>query len=77
MRQSEQIRVGESLLHCIDNKTTALADGIYLQPTQEYICQDVAGKEHELFFRKTPICVGLSGLLHEKDTYCTHDLSGQ
>jgi phenylpropionate dioxygenase-like ring-hydroxylating dioxygenase large terminal subunit len=77
LRQSEQIRVGESLLHCIDNKTTALADSIYSQPTQEYICQDVAGKEHELFFRKTPICVGLSGLLPEKETYYTHDLSGR
>ena len=77
LRQSEQIRVGESLLHYIDNKTTALADSIYSQPTKEYICQDVARKEHELFFRKTPICVGLSGLLPDKETYFTHDLSGQ
>ncbi len=77
LKQSEQIRVGESLFHCIDKKTTALMDTVYSQPTKEYICPDIARKEHELFFRETPICVGLSGVLAEKETYFTHDLSGQ
>ncbi len=77
MLQAEQIAVTKRLFEYIDDDETAMTDSVYRQPVNEYIDKDVAEKEKDLFFRKTPICVGLSNLLPQPGSYLTHDLSGQ
>jgi phenylpropionate dioxygenase-like ring-hydroxylating dioxygenase large terminal subunit len=76
MRKEDQIRQGEKLLRYLDEKTTAMADGIYGNPVSDYICPKQAGAEKEKFFRKGPINIGLSCLLPKPGDYMTHDLTG-
>jgi phenylpropionate dioxygenase-like ring-hydroxylating dioxygenase large terminal subunit len=76
MQQSAQIEVAHQLLDYIDTRTTAMADDIYRQPVREYTCPERAAREHATLFRALPLCLGLSGLLPERGSYATHEVSG-
>ena len=76
MLQADQIAIGQQLFEYIDSRTTAMADTVYRQPVSEYICPETAARERDVFFRKRPLCMGMSGLLPEPGAYYTHDLSG-
>lgn len=76
MQQAEQIAIGHRLFDYIDNRTTALAGGVYRQPVSEYVSRAVAASEQQALFRTLPLCVGMSGLLPEPGAYYTHDHGG-
>jgi phenylpropionate dioxygenase-like ring-hydroxylating dioxygenase large terminal subunit len=76
MRREVQIAEARKLLAHLDNRTTALADGVYRNPVTDYTCPDQAARERELFFRDGPINIGLSALLPRPGDWMTHDWAG-
>lgn len=76
MLQAEQIALGRTLLDYIDTRSTAMAADLYRQPVHEYFSDAVAKLERDRLFRALPMCVGLSGLLPDRGSYQTHDVSG-
>jgi phenylpropionate dioxygenase-like ring-hydroxylating dioxygenase large terminal subunit len=76
MRREDQIVEAKKLLRHLQNRTTALADGIYRNPVAGYTCPDLAAREREIFFRKGAFNVGLSALLPNPGDWMTHDYSG-
>jgi len=77
MHQAKQIELTRRLFDYIDTHTTATFDDAYVQPVAEYIDVQVAQQENDLFFRKSPLCVGMSALLPQPGTFFTHDLGPQ
>ena len=63
MRRQDQIAEARKLLAHIDNRTTALADGVYCNPVADYTCPRQAARERALFFEDAPLNIGLSALL--------------
>lgn len=76
MRREDQLAEARKLLAHIDNRTTAVADSVYRNPVADYTSPGQAARERELFFRETPINIGLSALLPEPGSWMTHDYSG-
>ena len=76
MLQTEQVSVARQLLDYIDTKTTALSEGVYEQPIEEYLSPVQAKLEKERLFLDGPQCVGLSGNLPGPGSYFTHDVCG-
>lgn len=76
MRREEQVAEARKLLRHLDDRTTALADGVYRNPVTDYTCADQAAREHELFFRDGPINIGLGALLPKPGDWLTHDWAG-
>ena len=76
MRRQDQIVEARKLLAYLDNRTTALADGIYRNPVTDYTCPQQAARERELFFRKGAFNIGLSALLPNPGDWMTHDYTG-
>jgi phenylpropionate dioxygenase-like ring-hydroxylating dioxygenase large terminal subunit len=76
MRRHDQIAEARKLLAHIDNRTTALADGIYRHPVTDYTCPGQAARERALFFEDTPLNIGLSALLPRAGNWMTHDYAG-
>ena len=76
MRREVQIAEARTLLAHLDNRTTALADGVYRNPITDYTCPEQAARERELFFLNGPINIGLSALLPRPGDWMTHDWAG-
>ena len=71
--QREQAR---KLFAYLDTQTTAVADAVYRNEVTDYTCVKQFAREHELFFRRTPLFVGLSCLLPNAGDFMTHDYAG-
>jgi phenylpropionate dioxygenase-like ring-hydroxylating dioxygenase large terminal subunit len=76
MRHQDQVAAGRRLLHFLDTRTTAMAEGVYRNPVEDYTSPAQAAREAELFFRRGPINVGLSALLPRPGAYRVHDWLG-
>lgn len=76
MLHPDQVEQARKLLHYLDSRATAMADGVYRNPVSDYICPKQAALERELFFRHGPFAVGLSCLLPMPGDYMTHDYTG-
>ncbi|MBM4227445.1 MAG: Rieske 2Fe-2S domain-containing protein [Gammaproteobacteria bacterium] len=76
MQHAEQLNVARRLLNLIDTQGTDRSEAPYLQPVSEYIDLGVAAREQEVFFRRQPLCLGLSNDLPDTGTYRVHDLAG-
>ncbi len=76
MRREDQIGEAKKLLAHLENRTTALADGVYRNPVAGYTCPLQAERERELFFRRGAINIGLSCLLPNPGDWMTHDYTG-
>ncbi len=76
LKHQDQVAQGELLLRYLDEKTTAMADGIYANGVSDYICSKQVAAERERFFRKGPINIGLSCLVPKPGDFMTHDLTG-
>src|SRR3954466_15446658 len=76
MRRQDQIAEARKLLAHIDNRTTALADGVYCNPVTDYTCPRQAARERALFFEDAPLNIGLSALLPRPGVWVTHDYAG-
>jgi phenylpropionate dioxygenase-like ring-hydroxylating dioxygenase large terminal subunit len=73
MRRQDQIAEARKLLAHLDDRTTALADGVYRNPVSDYTCPQQGAREREVFFRDGPINIGLSALLPNPGDWMTHD----
>ena len=76
MLHQEQVEQARKLLHYLESRGTAMADGIYRNPVGDYICPKHAALEREVFFRHGPFAVGLSCRLPMPGDYMTHDCAG-
>lgn len=76
MLRDEQIAVARRLLDHIAQQTLDRAAEVYRQPVAQYFEPAFAARERERFFRREPLCVGLSALLPAPGAYQAHDLSG-
>ncbi len=76
MRRHDQIAEARKLLAHLDQRTTALAEGVYRNPVTEYFCPDQAALERDLLFRQGAINIGLSCLLPNSGDWMTHDYAG-
>lgn len=76
MRRQDQLAEARKLLSHIDNRTTALADGVYRNPVTDYTCPRQAARERAIFFEGAPINIGLSALLPRAGDWMTHDYAG-
>ena len=69
MRYEEQQRLLKQLIAGLESGTSADAGGIMRAPASDFTCTDLAAKEQEVFFRQTPLLMGLSADLPAPDTY--------
>jgi phenylpropionate dioxygenase-like ring-hydroxylating dioxygenase large terminal subunit len=76
MQHRDQVEQAHKLLAHLQNRTTALADGVYRNPVSDYTCVQQAARERDLFFRRSPLCIGLSCLLPRSGSFLTHDYVG-
>ena len=76
MLRQDQLEQSRKLLSHLDSGTTAMADGVYLNPVTDYTCPKQLARERELFFRSGPLNIGLSCLLPAPGDYMTHDYAG-
>lgn len=76
MEKAERTHILDVLTDHIANDTTADAGGIMRAPMSDFTCQELLDQECEVFFCKTPLCVGLSSILPNPHTYWSDNASG-
>ena len=69
MRKEEQQRLLTILNEGIETGVTADAGGIVRCPISDYTCPTLLAEEQRIFFRDTPLLMGLSTDLPENDSY--------
>ncbi len=60
MHRQEQLTQARKICAFLDQRTTALADEVYLNPVTGYTCPDRFAAERKSFFRDGPVFMGLS-----------------
>jgi phenylpropionate dioxygenase-like ring-hydroxylating dioxygenase large terminal subunit len=73
VKQSEKVRILTELLRQVENGVNVDAGRQVKNPTETYVCPDIAEREWELFFKQHPQLIGLSGDLPEPGAYVTLD----
>ena len=76
MHRNEQLRLLKQLEEGIANNSSADAGGITRAPVTDYTCSDLLRREREVFFRNTPLLLGLSPDLPERATYVATSETG-
>lgn len=76
MDKSERLRVLNTLTAHIASGTTADAGGIMRVPMSDFTCPQLFTQEQDVFFRHTPLCMGLSSELPEPNTYWSDNATG-
>ena len=71
MKHDEQVRLLKQLIHQLDTGTNLDAGTVLRNPASAYTCPERAARERELFFRKHPQMIGMSGDLPEKGSFLT------
>ena len=76
MKVEERRRVLGTLLDGIKSGTTAICDGIMKSPNSDFTCPDLLAQEQRVFFRETPLLMGLSTILPKPNTYWADSATG-
>ncbi len=76
MDESERHRILKVLAEHISNDTTADAGGIMRVPMSEFTCPELLAQENDVFFRNTPLLMGLSSDLPQPGTYWSDSATG-
>lgn len=76
MDKSEQLRILNVLVQHIANGMTADAGGIMRVPMSDFTCPQLFAQEQDVFFRNTPLCMGLSSELPKPNTYWADNATG-
>ncbi len=76
MDKSERLRVLNTLSERIANGTTADAGGIMRVPMSDFTCPQLLAQEQDVFFRTTPLFMGLSSDLPGPNTYWSDNATG-
>ena len=74
--KSERLRIMNDLAEHVANGTTADAGGIMRAPVSDFTCPQLLAQEQNVFFRNTPLCMGLSSELPEPNTYWSDSATG-
>ncbi|MEM7077112.1 MAG: SRPBCC family protein [Pseudomonadota bacterium] len=69
MRQAERARILKALRHGLDTNTSVDAGGILRAPVTDFTCKELLAREQEIFFRQTPLLMGLSTDLPQPGSY--------
>lgn len=76
MEHQTQIVQAHRILDYIDNRTTTMAAAVYRNPVRDYICPEQFRREMQVFFRESPLLMGLSCEVSEPGSYISDDFSG-
>jgi phenylpropionate dioxygenase-like ring-hydroxylating dioxygenase large terminal subunit len=76
MLRQDQVEQARKLLDYLASRTTATAEGVYHNVVSDYTCPQQLAREREVFFRRGPFTIGLSGLVPSPGDYMTHDYAG-
>jgi len=76
MIPEEKLRILELLGEGLDNGTSADAGGIMHAPVTDYTCPDMLAQEQQVFFKETPLLLGMSVDLPEPGSYMTTNETG-
>ena len=77
MRRQDQIAEARKLLAHLDNRTTALADGIYRNPVTDYTCPRAGrARARSCSSQDGPLNIGLRRMLPRAGDWMTHDYAG-
>ena len=76
MIREERLRILQELQNGIDNGITADAGGILKAPVTHFTCPDLLQKEQQVFFRESPILLGMSVDLPGKGSYLATNETG-
>lgn len=76
MDRATEIDVLEQLLHCMDTKTTAMADAPWRNPVTAYTCSERHKREEDILIRGRPVVMGLSCDWPKPGSYRTDDFTG-
>ncbi len=73
MEQTLQVEILKELMQQLDEGRNIDAGVQYRMPTTAYVCPEIAAQEREVFFKKHPQLIGLSGDLPKPGSYLTLD----
>jgi phenylpropionate dioxygenase-like ring-hydroxylating dioxygenase large terminal subunit len=73
VKHDEQVRLLKLLMHQLDTGTNLDAGVVLRNPASAYTSPELAEREREVFFRKNPQMIGMSGDLPEKGSFLTLD----
>ena len=73
MQHETQVAILKELMQQLDEGKNIDAGVQYKMSTQSYVCPEQAAQERELFFKKHPQLIGLSGDLPKPGSYLTMD----
>ncbi len=76
VEKSKRVDTLNALNAHLDKGTTADAGGIMRAPMSDFTCPRLLAQEQDVFFRNTPLCMGLSSELPEPNTYWSDDATG-
>jgi hypothetical protein len=60
MQRAEQVNQARKLLGYLQSRTTAMAVHVYRNPVTDYTCPRQLAQERDIFFRRSPLLIGLS-----------------
>ena len=69
MDKDEQVRQIKKLLHRLDSGTNVDAGELFENPTNTYVDPILAEQERDVFFKRTPQLVGVSGDLPQRNSF--------
>ena len=76
MKKAEQLRVLNELNEHIATGSTTDAGGVMRAPMSDFTDPELYLREKEAFFRKEPLCMGLSSELPQPNTYWSDNATG-
>lgn len=76
MDHARQVALIRRIFDHLDSRTTTMAEAVYENPVDDYICADQFAAEARALFRRRPIVVGLSADLRQPGDYLTCDGTG-
>ena len=76
MRPEERHRLLGILKHGLANGGAVHGEGIVRSPLEDFTCPDLLAEEQRVFFRETPLFMGLSGDLPDNGSYWADSQTG-
>lgn len=76
MQHQTQVAQAHRILNYLETRSTTMADAVYRNPVTDYTCAEQFAREREIFFRASPLLVGLSCEVPAPGDYLTDDFSG-
>src|SRR5205085_9548322 len=76
MSRQDQVDLVKRLLHYVDTRTTAMADGPWRNEVSAFTCNERFAEEQRVLFRGHPLVMGFASEWSEPGSFSTDDYSG-